>query len=87
MLLCGYQRNIKKQRKMTCKECKWWNSCVDVTIKPTMVIKTLAEGETQTVIIGRCQRHSPVRYFPDTREDDWCGDFERKEGSFESGTT
>ena len=61
-----------------CRNCKWWDQRLEVFLKPTMTLKTIATGEKETVELGLCKRYAPNTGagFSSTREDDWCGDFE-----------
>ena len=59
-----------------CSNCKYWNLNTAVMMEPMRIPKTMKDDETDTIEVGRCQRHAPSdKGWPLTRKDDWCGDF------------
>jgi len=73
-----------------CKHCQWWNDLSSRTTTPVTVPRKIWEGgeklnEEEKVILGQCHRHS--QSFPGRREDDWCGEFDRKWISLEEKDT
>ena len=64
---------------MTCKDCKFWDWNQNFLTKPIMVMRRDDSKEGDTLIMGRCRRYAPHPNFANSREDDWCGEFEKAE--------
>jgi hypothetical protein len=61
----------------TCSKCKYWHTHrSERWPQGARVIKTVNEGETETVEMGECRRYAPHPTFGGTREDDWCAEFQ-----------
>ena len=63
----------------TCKDCKFWDWNQTFLNRPIMVMRREDSKEGDVVRMGRCLRRAPHPYFAGSREDDWCGEFEKAE--------
>lgn len=69
---------MKRQAWDVCSNCKYWTDYRDVCGQEGIRIpRSAIEGDTVTVELGRCRRYAPHPKFAETREDDWCGEFEQ----------
>lgn len=44
-----------------------------------MVMRRDDSKEGDVLRMGRCRRYAPHPHFANSREDDWCGEFEKAE--------
>jgi hypothetical protein len=64
-----------------CQRCQFWKPLKAMQFKP---LRVTAGGRTSEVLtplgkppeIGQCHRRAPIKGWPETAPEDWCGEFE-----------
>lgn len=66
----------------TCKTCLWWTDFSKFcgTREGVQIPMTARVGDCRTVSLGRCHRYAPRPMIAETREDYWCGEYEKNAG-------